>query len=142
MQVTSVSSATQAAAIGAAKVVTPTAGNALDSAQFMQILMAQLTHQNPLEPMNNNEMMSQFSQLNSLQELRDIHTAMDKVSASNQVNYYASLIGKTVKATRADGKVLEGVVDGVLTEKDNPQVLIGSETVNLTDVTEIMGAKV
>ena len=34
--------------------------NELDSSQFMQILLAQLTHQNPLEPMDNAEMMSQF----------------------------------------------------------------------------------
>ena len=59
--------------------------------KHMQILMAQLTHQNPLEPMSNDQMMSQFSQLNSLQELRDIHVAMDKVSVSNQTTYLASL---------------------------------------------------
>ena len=41
--------------------------NELDSSQFMQILLVQLTHQNPLEPIDNAEMMSQFSQLNSLQ---------------------------------------------------------------------------
>ena len=37
--------------------------SSLGSAQFMQILMAQLTHQNPLEPMKDSEMMSQFAQL-------------------------------------------------------------------------------
>ena len=102
MQVNSVSGATSLATSLAAKTVSPTASNTLDESQFMQILMAQLIHQDPLEPMNNAEMMSQFSQLNSLQELRDIHTAMDKVSTSNQVNYYASLIGKTIKATPSE----------------------------------------
>ncbi len=135
MQVNSISSAVNSPAKAGAS-----AANALDSAQFMQILMAQLTHQNPLEPMNNNEMMSQFSQLNSLQELRDIHTTMDKVSVSNQTAYLASLIGKTVKVNRPDGKFLEGVVDGVLAGKDNPQLRIGTEIVDLSDVLEIKGA--
>jgi flagellar basal-body rod modification protein FlgD len=116
--------------------------NALDSSQFMEILMAQLTHQNPLEPMNNAEMMSQFSQLNSLQELRDIHTAVDKLSASNQVIYLASLIGKTVKVNRPDGNVLEGVVEEVITEKDNPQLRIGTEKVSVNDVIEVKGEDV
>jgi flagellar basal-body rod modification protein FlgD len=116
--------------------------NTFDSDQFMQILMAQLTHQNPLEPMNNAEMMSQFSQLNSLQELRDIHTAVDKVSASNQVIYLASLIGKTVKVNRPDGNVLEGVVEEVITEKDNPQLRIGTEKVSVSDVIEVKGEDV
>ena len=113
--------------------------NELDSSQFMQILLAQLTHQNPLEPMDNAEMMSQFSQLNSLQELRGINTSMETVSATSQTAYLSSLIGRTVKASRADGKIIEGVVEGVVTEVDNPQVLIGDERVDLTNVLEIKG---
>lgn len=113
--------------------------NELDSEQFMQILLAQLTHQNPLEPMNNAEMTTQFSQLNSLQELRGIHTAMETVSTVNTSTYLASLIGKTVKASRADGKIVEGVVEGVMTETENPQILIGDEVVDLTNVLEIKG---
>ena len=138
MQVNAISNATQVAANSPA----PAAGsatNAFGANEFMQILLAQLTHQDPLEPMNNAEMMSQFSQLNSLQELRDIHTALEKISVSNQTTYLASLIGKTVKALRPDGETIEGVVDGVVTETDQPQLLIGSETVDLTDVLEIKG---
>jgi flagellar basal-body rod modification protein FlgD len=138
MQVSSIASASPVAANPAAKPASTTSA-ALDSTQFMQILMAQLTHQDPLEPMNNAEMMSQFSQLNSLQELRQIHVSMDQVSVSNQTSYLASLIGKTVKASRADGKSVEGVVEGVVTDQDKPQLLIGSETVDLSNVLEIHG---
>ena len=84
-------------------------------------------------------MMSQFSQLNSLQELRSINTSMEVVSATNQTTYLASLIGKTVKAQRSDGKIVEGVVDGVLTEVDNPQIKIGSDMAYLVDILEIKG---
>lgn len=141
MQVNAVSGPNQISANSTNPVSRPVA-NALDSSQFMEILMAQLTHQNPLEPMNNAEMMSQFFQLNSLQELRDIHTAMDKLSASNQVIYLASLIGKTVKVNRPDGNVLEGVVEEVITEKDNPQLRIGTEKVSVNDVIEVKGEDV
>jgi flagellar basal-body rod modification protein FlgD len=141
MEVNSASSATSASQTFASNTASAAGktSTSLDSNQFMQILMAQLTHQNPLEPMDSNEMMNQFSQLNSLQELRDIHTAMDKVSVSNQTTYLASLIGKTIKANRSDGKILEGVVDGVLADKDNPQIRIGTELVDLADVIEIKG---
>jgi flagellar basal-body rod modification protein FlgD len=138
MQVNSVTNTTPVSQNPAPAPVPP-ASNALDASQFMQVLMAQLTHQNPLEPMSNSEMMTQFSQLNSLQELRDIHASMDKLAASNRVLYLASLIGKTVKVNRPDGNVLEGVVEEVITEKDNPQLRIGSEKANLDDVIEIKG---
>lgn len=139
MQVNSIAGAAQSSAVGSSAKAASPAVNALDAAQFMQILMAQLTHQNPLEPMDNNEMMSQFSQLNSLQELRDIHSAMDKVSVSNQTAYLSSLIGKKVKFNRPDGKPMEGVVDGVIADKDAPQILVGDERVDLSEVLEIKG---
>ena len=137
MQVNSVLSNYQVAANNTANA--NNASNGLDSSQFMQLLLAQLSHQNPLEPMDNAEMMSQFSQLNSLQELRGINTSMETVSATNQTTYLASLIGKVVKAQRADGKIIEGVVDGVITEMDNPQIRIGTETADLVDILEIKG---
>ena len=115
------------------------ASNEMDSSQFMTILLAQMTHQNPLEPMDNAEMLSQFSQLNSLQELRGIRTTTEAVSTINATTYLTSLIGKTVKAQRADGTTVEGVVDGVVTDAANPQVLIGDERVDLTNVLQIKG---
>jgi flagellar basal-body rod modification protein FlgD len=136
MQVNSATSAPQVNANSTLQAAR-TATNALDADQFMQILLAQMTHQNPLEPMDNAEMTTQFSQLNSLQELREIHTSMDKLAASNQIIYLASLIGKTVKVNRTDGNVLEGVVEEVFTEKDNPQLRIGAEKVSLDDVIEV-----
>lgn len=138
MQVNNVLSSYQVTANNTAS-TNNNASKGLDSSQFMQILLTQMTHQNPLEPMDNAEMLSQFSQLNSLQELRSIHTSMETVSASNQTTYLASLIGKTVKAQRTDGKIIEGVVDGVIVETDNPQIKIGTDTADLVDVLEIKG---
>jgi flagellar basal-body rod modification protein FlgD len=139
MAVNNVSNTSQTSTYTAPPATTKTTSGAVDSSQFMQLLLAQLTHQNPLEPMSNSEMMSQFSQLNSLQELRDIHTSMDVTSASNQTSYMASLIGKTVKVNQADGNILEGVVDGAILEKGNLQLRIGDQTVALSDVLEIDG---
>ena len=136
MQVNSATSATQVNANSSLQ-SSQTAANVLNADDFMQILLTQLTHQNPLEPMDNAEMTTQFSQLNSLQQLRDINAGMEKLAASNQVIYLASLIGKSVKVNRPDGKVLEGVVEEVFTEKDNPQLRIGSQKVSLDDVIEV-----
>ena len=44
--------------------------------QFMQLLLAQLRNQNPLEPMENSEFMGQMTQLNSLQELKKMNDSL------------------------------------------------------------------
>ena len=51
----------------------------LDSTQFMQLLLAQMRNQNPLEPMNDKEMISQLAQLNSMQTLQKISSSLDKL---------------------------------------------------------------
>ncbi len=55
---------------------TATSASGVDTNQFMMILLAQLRNQNPLDPMNNSEFMSQMTQLNSLEQLQEINTSL------------------------------------------------------------------
>jgi flagellar basal-body rod modification protein FlgD len=105
----------------------------------MQMLMTQITHQNPLEPMNDSEMMNQYVQLNSLNTLQSIQTSLGQVVSTNQTGYAASLIGKTVKATDADGKSVQGVVKSVTVQNGAIQLLVGKVSVPLANVTEVTG---
>ena len=105
----------------------------------MTLLMTQLTHQNPMEPMNDSEMMSQFAQLNSLTELQGMKTSLDSLATASQTTYAASLIGKHVKATRPDGTTLEGVINTVIPGTNSVTVQIGTEKIGLDTITEITG---
>ncbi|HEX7556620.1 MAG TPA: flagellar hook capping FlgD N-terminal domain-containing protein, partial [Leptolinea sp.] len=98
----SISQAAQTSAVQAATTAPQT--------DFMAILLAQLKNQNPLEPMNSNDMMTQMAQLNSLQELKTIQSSMDQLAAANSASFAASLVGKYVKATIDDGTTVEGTV--------------------------------
>lgn len=111
----------------------------MDSGQFMQILMAQLTHQNPLEPLKDAEMMNQFTQLNSLQELQSIQSSLTEVARESQSSYAASLIGRIVKVSRPNGAALEGLVTGMTLKDGKPELQIGSETASLSSVIQIRG---
>lgn len=114
-----------------------TAGKGIDSNQFLTLLMTQLTHQNPLEPLKDSEMLSQFAQLNSVEELKNIHTLMANSAAANQTGYAASLIGKSIRAALSDGTSLEGAVTSVTIEATKVYVHIGEQRALLSDVVEI-----
>lgn len=117
----------------------PKIANQPGMGDFLTMLVAQLTHQNPLEPMKDSEMMSQFTQLNSLQELQAMRVVLDSAAAANQNAYAASLIGKVVKVAQKDGSTLEGVVGGVTSEKGVLYLQIGTQKAPLSDVIEIRG---
>ncbi len=117
---------------------TPTNSYAdFSSVEFMQLLMAQLQNQNPLEPMDDSDMMNQITSLNSLDELRAINIMMSESAVANQASYGASLIGKSVKVGLDDGTVLEGVVSGTKVENGRIFLEIGDRFAPLGNVFEI-----
>lgn len=68
---------------------------------FLHLLVAQLEHQNPLEPMNNTEFTAQLAQFTSLEQLQAANTNLSALmSAQTTANglQAAALIGKQVQA--------------------------------------------
>ncbi len=63
---------------------------------FMKLLVTQLQNQNPLEPLDNNEMASQLAQFSQLQQLESMNKSFAKVLATTELTYANSLIGKEV----------------------------------------------
>lgn len=64
---------------------------------YMKLLVTQLQNQNPLEPLDNNEMASQLAQFSQLQQLETMNQSFEKVLASIEQTYAASLLGKEVQ---------------------------------------------
>jgi flagellar basal-body rod modification protein FlgD len=139
MQVSEVSSYMKSGAAMSQSAVGAAAAASIDTNQFLTLLMAQLTNQNPLEPLKDSEMLSQFAQLNSVEELRSIHTLLTDTASANQTGYAASLIGKTITANRASDEDLSGVVTSITVEAGKVYVHVGKEVAMLSDVVEIKG---
>ena len=82
-----------------------TAGNtnrvATDKDTFLKLLVAQLTHQDPLNPVEDKEFIAQLAQFTQVEELQNIRSAMDDLSAAmgvQQITNAASLLGMLVLA--------------------------------------------
>jgi len=110
-----------------------------DSGAFMKLLLAELQHQNPLEPMDDKDMMAQMTQLNSLSELQGIKSAMDNMVVSNEFIYASSLIGKTVKADFGHGKIIEGAVTGLTQVNGSLMLQVEDTEVPISAITEVKG---
>ena len=54
--------------------------------QFLQLLVAQLKGQNPLDPKDGTEFVSQLAQFSSLEELINIRTALEKLLTTSTAN--------------------------------------------------------
>lgn len=107
----------------------------LDKDAFLKLLITQLQYQDPLEPMDNTEFVSQMAQFTSLEQMQNLNTTMTASQAFG-------LIGKGVYATSLDektGKYNEyyGVVDSVKMINGEPYLAIGKNLVAYSDVQDV-----
>lgn len=65
------------------------AGGSLDKQAFLQLLVAQMKYQDPLEPTSNTEYVSQLATFSSLEQMQNLNATM-------QVQQGTNLVGKTV----------------------------------------------
>jgi len=108
---------------------------------YMKLLITQLQNQNPLEPLNNNEMASQLAQFSSLQQLESMNTSFAQVLDIANHTYANSLIGKEVSflGETAAGTIdiLRGVVEQVYKEKGENFLIVGDYVLGLKDIISV-----
>ena len=97
---------------------------------YMKLLIAQLQNQNPLEPLDNNEMASQLAQFSQLQQLESMNTSFADVLTTVNRSYANSLIGKNVtfySANEMTGTLEKkvGIVDSVFNDPQTGESLLG-----------------
>lgn len=107
----------------------------VNSETFMQLLVAEMTNQDPLEPTSNTEFISQLATFSQMQYARDSSTYA-------MANYAASLVGKTATASKMEGKNLvtkTGVVESVTknTSNNSYTVKIDGESFDLSKITAV-----
>ena len=85
--------------------------NAMDKDAFLQLLVAQMKYQDPLQPTSNTEYISQYAQFSQVEQMQSMSASMDLQRASE-------LVGKEVyvKTTTTSGetKYVQGKVDYVV----------------------------
>ena len=109
---------------------------------YMKLLITQLQNQNPLEPMDNNEMASQLAQFSQLQQLETMNSSFADILSTTEHNYANSLIGKEISfASENDAgtqEITSGIVEEVVNNIDGKTVLItGNNTIALEDVISV-----
>ena len=98
---------------------------------YMKLLVTQLKNQNPLEPMDNNEMASQLAQFSQLQQLESMNSNFAKVLAGTERNYANSLIGKEISFASEDETgsqdITSGIVEEVINNVDGEIILVTAD---------------
>ena len=111
--------------------------SALGKDDFLQLLVAQMKYQDPMEPTSNTEYIQQYATYSELEQMMNMSETMDLQRAS-------TMVGQTVyvEYTAGTGEVksVEGVVDYVYYESGTPFVSINGELYKAEDVVSVYDA--
>jgi len=86
--------------------------NSIAQEDFIRLFLAQLTNQDPLEPVDNSQFLAQMAQFTSLEQSRLLNENMNNLLAMNSSSQGLSLLGKTVNVQNGNA-LFSGVVDGI-----------------------------
>ncbi len=106
--------------------------------QFMNLLLEQLKHQDPMDPMNNDQFISQMAELTTVERLGAISKSIESLARENSTNQYLGLLGANVSIDSVDSEQpVTGIVDSVRFTEDGAQVVIDGKRINSSDILEI-----
>ena len=111
---------------------------ALDAETFMKLLIAQLKNQDPLEPLDNSELLSQLSMMRNLTANIELAESIEQITANRQLNDGANFLGfdgsiwkaLDVQATSGGGWTEDGPNNRVTLTTNNRTVGIGTTSPN------------
>lgn len=110
-------------------------GNTVDKDTFLQLLVAQMKYQDPLQPTSNTEFVSQYATFSQVEQMQNMATTMELSRAS-------SLVGQQVwiKSTTAAGQptYIQGQVDYVVYENGKAYVSVNEELYPIDDVDTVV----
>lgn len=119
--------------------------NDLQADDFLQLMITELQQQDPLNPMDNKDMVQQINSIRELSATTNLTTTLNSVLVGQNLSTAGALIGKNVKALNDKAEDVTGKVERVsvtVDPKDDSKreirVHIGTNSVKLTNIREVL----
>jgi flagellar basal-body rod modification protein FlgD len=116
----------------AGKAATAGKEKALNQSDFLSLLVQQMRNQDPTQPMDSSQMVSQLAQISQVSATQSLQASFDSLSASlqgNQLLQASSMVGRSVTVPSSAGTLKDGGLDGAVNVPDGG----GQVFVRITD---------
>ncbi len=107
----------------------------LDKDAFINLLVTQMKYQDPLEPVDNSEMLAQLAQFTALEQMMNVAQSSQKQLANGMIGKYVEYLYNNTETGTSE--YLVGKVDYVKVSGDTPVIGIGDVEVNLEDIYQV-----
>ena len=99
-------------AASTATALTKANNNELGKDAFLKLLIAELSNQDPTNPVEDREFISQMATFSSLEQMQNMNSTLTSMAEINKYSA-SSYIGKAIAFTNDDGKQVPAIVNAV-----------------------------
>ena len=114
-------------------------GGELDKDAFLQLLVAQLKHQDPMKPMDDTAFIAEMAQFSSLEQMQNLNKLLEKQMGFQALTQASSMIGKhvTLQEPGDNGQIIKGRVDEIRSGGGEVRVVIEGKEYNASDIMRV-----
>ena len=106
--------------------------NSLDKDAFLQLLVAQMKYQDPLEPTDNTQYISQLATFSQLEATQNVQSSLSAMEANDLVG--KQVILKVTSSVTGETSYVSGRVDYVLHEKGETYLSVNDALYSIEDL--------
>ncbi len=112
--------------------------NGMGENDFLQLMMLQLKNQDPLNPSDPTQYLSELANFSTLEQETNIAGSSQTTATEQSTAAALGLLGHTVSYTDSSGATQSGTVQKIDFTSSGPQLTInGSTGISLADITEV-----
>lgn len=125
--------------------------DSINAENFLRLLVMQMQYQDPLNPVENTDMLAQLAQFSVLEQSIQMNEKVERLQnqitdlATNfqviALNTAQQLIGKTIEGASINGKPVRGTVSSVTLQHGTVLLNIGDDSIPLNQVQRIDGVQ-
>ena len=120
-----------------AQATTSNAYDKLDTNAFLKMLVSELQNQDPMNPMDNAQILQQVSQIKAIQSNDKLTSTLSGLQIQQGLLTASTLLQKSITGLTDNGTKVSGVVDKVSADANGAKVSVGEQTISLKNITEI-----
>lgn len=114
----------------------------LGQGDFLKLLVEQLKHQDPLDPVKQTDFTAQLAQFSTLDGITKLNQNSADQLLLQQLGQGANLVGKTISYVKnGNPRPLQGVVGAVTVDNGKLKLNVGSDTITIDQVRSILPPK-
>ncbi|MNS44753.1 Basal-body rod modification protein FlgD [compost metagenome] len=106
---------------------------------FLQLLVSQLKHQDPMKPMDDTSFIAEMAQFSSLEQMQNMNKLLEAQQSFGQLSQASNMIGKyvTIQLPGEEAQIVTGKVEEVRSMAGQINVVIDGKPYNSVDIRQV-----